>query len=130
MTTAARDEQRALARPRIWRVTDRATFRELRRRGRRARSGPVAVTWLAPDPSEMPTPPRVAFATGRAVGASVRRNRVRRRLRAALRELQGQGRLPGGSYLLAGSAEVARMPWPDLVAAVGEAVDAATAVAA
>ena len=130
MTTAARDEQRAPARPRLWRVTDRATFRELRRRGRRARRGAVAVTWLAPEPSAPPTPPRVAFATGKAVGGSVRRNRVRRRIRAALWELQAQGRLPRGSYLLAGGVEVARMPWPDVVAAVGEAVDAATVDAA
>jgi ribonuclease P protein component len=33
-----------------------------------------------------PEPPRVAFSVGRVVGDSVTRNRVRRRLRAALRE--------------------------------------------
>jgi RNase P protein component len=43
------------------------------------------------------------------------RNRVRRRLRAALRELLVQGRLPAGTYLLGATAVVATMPWSELV---------------
>lgn len=109
----------APARPELWRVTDRQTFRALRERGRRARRGPLVLTWLAPGPGE-DAPPRVAFAIGRAVGGAVRRNRIRRRLRAALRELQADGRLPAGTYLVGGRAELADLPWSELV----ELVDA------
>ena len=48
------------------------------------------VTWLAPPPDGRPHPPRVAFAVGRAAGGAVVRNRIRRRLRAALRDIQGR----------------------------------------
>lgn len=73
----------------------------------------------------MPDPPRVAFAIGRPVGNAVTRNRIRRRLRAALRELQTAGRLPAGDYLLGGRAEAASLPWTDLVATLDQVVEAA-----
>src|SRR5436309_16058533 len=62
----------------IWRVRDRATFVALRRAGRRARRGPVSVTWVAAPAAD---PPRVAYAVGRHVGGSVARYRLRRQLR-------------------------------------------------
>jgi len=43
-------------------------------------------------------PPRVGFVVSRAVGIAVVRNRVRRRLRAAVREYLSS--LPGGSLLV------------------------------
>ena len=104
----------ASPRPELWRVTDRRTFQALRERGSRARRGPLVVTWLAPAPGE-DTPPRAAFALNRSVGGAVRRNRIRRRLRAALRELHVEGRLPAGTYLLGGRSELADLPWPALV---------------
>ncbi len=110
-------------RPRLWRVRSRRTFAALRRQGRRARRGPVTVTWLAP--SE-PSPPQAAYAVGRSVGGAAQRNRVRRRLRAALRELLVAGRLPAGSYLVGASAEAADLPWSELVELVGSAVDEVT----
>ena len=42
----------------------------------------------------------VAFAVPRRVGTAVQRNAVRRRLRAVLRDLDGQRRLPDGWYLV------------------------------
>ena len=48
-------------------------------------------------------PPRVAYATGRAVGAAVVRNRVRRRLRAAVRD-QAPLLRPGRAYLIRAAA--------------------------
>ena len=86
------------------------------RRGaaRRARRGPITVTWLPPSPLE-DTPPRVAFSIGRTVGGAVLRNRIRRRLRAALRELRAAGRLPAGTYLVGGQPELAHLPWSALV---------------
>ena len=106
----------------IWRVTDRASFDALRR-GRRGRAGAVSVTYVA-DPSG--TAPRVAFRIGKATGGAVVRNRVRRRLRAALRDLRHQGRLPAGTYLVGGRAELADQPWPQLLADLDRAVAAAT----
>ena len=114
MPTALQGPLVASPRPELWRVTDRRTFPALRERGRRARRGPLVVTWLAPSPGA-DIPPRAAFALGRSLGGAVLRNRIRRRLRAALRELQSDGRLPAGTYLLGGRAELADLPWADLV---------------
>ena len=114
MPTAVQGPPVAVSRPELWRITDRSTFQALRERGRRTRRGPLTVTWLAPDPSD-DRPPRAGFAIGRPVGGAVTRNRIRRRLRAALRELQASARLPAGAYLLGGSAALADLPWPELV---------------
>src|SRR5439155_12562332 len=56
-----------------WRIRDRTTFGQLRRDGRRSRSGPVTVTSVD-GPSDQP--PRVAYAVGRRVGGAVVRNRL------------------------------------------------------
>lgn len=124
LVATTHDDQGAVPPVRLWRVTDRASFDSLRRHGHRARHGPVSVTWLAPEPTSDPTPPRVAFAVGKGAGGAVRRNRIRRRLRAGLRELQHQGRLPPGTYLLSARPEAADMPWPEIVAAIDGAIAA------
>jgi ribonuclease P protein component len=116
-----------MSRPELWRISDRTTFAALRRRGRRAQAGPITVTWLRPQPQDPVTPPRVGFAVGRAVGGAVVRNRIRRRLRAGLRELQRTDGLPAGAYLVGATTAVARLPWPELQAALAQAVAAATA---
>src|SRR5947209_4495366 len=58
----------------IWRIRDRATFRELRVNGRRARRGPLTVTFVVRATDD---PPQVAFAVGRKVGGAVVRNKLR-----------------------------------------------------
>jgi ribonuclease P protein component len=65
------------------------------RRGRRAGS-PRVVVHLAQSPSA--TPARVGFVVSRAVGGSVVRHRVVRRLRAALRPQLGA--LPAGALVV------------------------------
>lgn len=121
MTTEVQGRDVTDARVRLWRITDRLTFQELRHHGRRTRRGPLTVTWSAPPPGPS-TPPRAAFMIGKATGGAVVRNRVRRRLRAALRQLLTEGRLPAGSYLLGATAEVATMPWSELVQLVDDTV--------
>jgi ribonuclease P protein component len=125
MPTAVQGPPVGAARPQLWRITDRRTFQDLRQRGQRARRGPLTVTWLAPAPGEPATPPRAGFAVGKATGGAVLRNRVRRRLRAALRQLAAEGRLPAGTYLLGGSAALATLPWSELVDLVGTTIDEA-----
>ncbi|CAN5648935.1 hypothetical protein BH20ACT1_BH20ACT1_04400 [soil metagenome] len=93
----------------IWRVRDRATFTQLRRQGRRARSGPLTVTWL---PGPRTQPPRVAYAIRRAVGPAVVRNRIRRRLRALVAEHAGE--LVPGAYLIGVSPAAANVSFATL----------------
>ena len=77
----------------IWRIRERSAFTRLAREGRRTRAGVLWCTYL-PDPAA--TPPRVAYALGRAIGPAVVRNRLRRRLRVLLDNTS----LPPGLYLI------------------------------
>lgn len=106
------------------RVTDRASFAALRT-APRTRRGALSVTYLAAPAGG--TDVRVAFQVGKASGAAVARNRIRRRLRAGLRELQQRRPLPPGTYLLGGRGSLATQPWPELLADLTAAVAAATA---
>ena len=53
------------------------------------------------------------------------RNRIRRRLRAAIRRADAEGRLGAGAYLFGAGPDVLTMPFADLERAVAELVDAA-----
>jgi ribonuclease P protein component len=119
---ATRTSRPVPSRPRLWRVTDRAGFAALARDGRRARHAGITVTRVVPHAGATDEPPRVALAVSRAVGGAVARNRVRRRLRAAMAELTRRGAVPGGTYLVGGSAELADRPWESLVADLEVAV--------
>jgi ribonuclease P protein component len=55
----------------------------------------------------------VAYAIGRGVGNAVTRNRVRRRLRAAIGE-HAAGLVPGGAYLFSADATSMNTPFPSL----------------
>jgi len=106
-------------RPMIWRIRGRATFAALARSDRRVRRGSITVTWAPGDPAE---PPRVAYAIGKRVGGATARNRVRRRLRAIVRDVQ-----PGlgpGAWLIGAAPEVAKLSYGELQAAVSEAIGA------
>jgi ribonuclease P protein component len=70
---------------------------------------------------------RVAYAVGRRVGPAVVRNRVRRRLRAAVRELDRSGAgLADGAYLIAVRPGAADRSYRELRADLAEACAAAT----
>ncbi len=104
----------------IGRISDRATFEALRRAGRRARRGPVTVVY-APGPVDV----RAAYSVGKGLGTAVQRNRVRRRLRAALRELHTDtGGLPPGAYLVIASPPAARASYAELRRSIASACDA------
>ena len=93
----------------IGRVRTRSAFRTLRQHGRRARSGALVVTFTPPEPGD-PAETCVAFAIGRPIGTAVVRNRVRRRLRAAVAELGP----PAGNYLVGATTAVARASYAEL----------------
>jgi ribonuclease P protein component len=55
----------------------------------------------------------------------VHRNRIRRRLRAAIRRADAEGRLGPGAYLFGAGPDVLTMPFADLERIVADLVDAA-----
>jgi ribonuclease P protein component len=69
-------------------------------------------------PDTASTPPRVAYAIGKRVGPAVTRNRVRRRLRACVRNHATRLR-PGATYLFGVSPAAAVAPFAELDDAVG-----------
>jgi len=100
-----------MARP--WRVRERASFASLRRSGARRRVGPLSVTRLAPEAGGSPVP-AVAYAIGRPVGGAVERNRLRRRLRAIIAEVD----LAPGTYLVGAGPAAAALSQQELRALV------------
>jgi ribonuclease P protein component len=115
----------------IWRIRDRRTFVEMRRRGRRTRHGVVAVTMLAPTAPSVAEPPRVAFAVPRNVGTAVVRNRVRRQVRAHLTEVRAADpvRFSNGSWLFAILPGAAAVDRTTLLADVDACLDRLTGAA-
>jgi ribonuclease P protein component len=87
----------------IWRVRGQSSFRALAR-GRRRAAGDLEVRTVVLGSHH--EPPRVAYAVGRGVGNAVTRNRVRRRLRAAVQENAGL-LVPGSAYLVRAAPDAA-----------------------
>jgi ribonuclease P protein component len=94
-------------------VRDRATFQALSR-ARRRTAGAVTLRFVPGAPGDAP---RLAVATGRAIGNAVTRNRIRRRLRAAV--MAHREELVGGAYLFGGSRDAATVPFDVLRDEVG-----------
>jgi ribonuclease P protein component len=66
-------------------------------------------------------PPRVAYAIGRSVGSAVDRNRIRRRLRAAVAACASD-LAAGGAYLFGAERSVLTLGFNDLCVAVASLV--------
>ena len=92
-------------------VRGRSAFVDLARRGRRARAGPLTVSHLPRADA-----PRFTFAISRKVGGSVTRNRLRRRLRALLREALADPAVPtpDGDYLVAATPAATSLSFEEL----------------
>jgi ribonuclease P protein component len=65
----------------------------------------------------------VAYGVGRTVGGAVDRNRVRRRLRAAVAECEAD-LVPGSAYLVSAGREVLTVPFAELVDSLRYALEA------
>ena len=106
--------------PAVGRIRGRATFRALARPAGRGRSGPLSVSFA---PGDGMPPARVAYAIGRRHGNAVHRNRLRRRLRAAVRmAIQPGAPLPPGAYLVAADPAAAGLAHAELARRVAEAL--------
>ena len=66
--------------------------------------------------------PQVAYAIGKAVGGAVVRNRVRRRLRALVEEMDRAGALTPGLYLIGADAAAVETPYQALRQHLGGAL--------
>jgi ribonuclease P protein component len=78
------------------------------------RSGPLRVRFLA-----APGGPAIGYAIGKRTGQAVIRNRIRRRLRAAIASTRTP--LTSGFYLISADASAASAPFDDLVGALDNA---------
>ncbi|HVC13288.1 MAG TPA: ribonuclease P protein component [Acidimicrobiales bacterium] len=103
------------------RIRTRATFRALARPDGRGRHGPVSVAFSrVPESTRLPL---VAYAIGRRHGDAVARNRLRRRLREAVRAAGPA--LEPGAYLVRATPGDAELGFAALCRAVGAAAAAA-----
>ncbi len=93
----------------IGRLRHRDDFRVLAARGRRVRSGPLALTF-ATDP-QLPVP-LFAYGIPRRVGSAVVRNRLRRRLRSALVRVPADPH--PGRYLLRAGPGAGSLTWAEV----------------
>jgi ribonuclease P protein component len=88
-------------------IHERDSFLRLRREGTRHRIEPLWCSFVH-DPQL--TPPQVAFAIGRPVGSAVKRNRVRRRLRAILADSS----VPPGLLLIGAGPAIVELTFDEL----------------
>ena len=100
----------------IARVRQRQTFQRLTREGVRIRRSTLWCTWCPQSDST----PAVAFAIGRAVGPAVTRNRLRRRLRAILAELDAVVPLPPVTMLIGATPAATKLTFEQLRNELGQ----------
>jgi ribonuclease P protein component len=97
-------------------IRRRDTFVALRSQGVRVRRRGLVVVYVPIDSDAT----EVAFAISRRAATAVRRNRCRRRLRAALVELDRRGALPHGAYLVSVSVEAVAAPQAELASGLDD----------
>jgi ribonuclease P protein component len=105
----------------VGRIRQRSTFVALRRPAGRAVAGPLRVSWVPPQPADAFS--LVGYAIGRRCGTAVRRNRLRRRLRAAVRQAQ----IAPGRYLVTAEPAASDLGFGELSSTVRSAMRSAAA---
>lgn len=108
-------------------VRSREDFAALSRSRARGSSGPI---WVVHAPAPDPEHPgaRVAYAVSKKVGSAVVRNRVRRRLRPVMDDLDAAGALAPGGYLIGVRPDVVGLSAADLRRHLAGAVRSSTGV--
>jgi ribonuclease P protein component len=110
--------------PRLSRLTKRAEFQAAAGDGRRFRSSCLTVQVL--DRPEDGLGVRIGLTASRKTGKATKRNRIRRRLRAAAREAYAGVATPADVVVVA-RAEAIAAPYHELVTAMAEAITRARA---
>ena len=90
-------------------------FGVLYRRGRRSEIGGVLVIQGVGESG----PPQVGIVAGRGVGNAVARNRAKRRLREAIRQVELR---PDTAYIVVASTDTVDRPFEALIAGLGRAI--------
>lgn len=108
------DRLSSVGRGPIDRVASTSTFEALRRPAGRAKNGFILV-FFVPLPS-VDGRPQVAYAVSKRCGGAVMRNKIRRRLRAAVEA--NAPHLSPGAYLIRTDPGVAQLPFNDLARSV------------
>lgn len=100
----------------VFRLKSRLDFQAVYTKGRSVANRAAVIYVLAQKPG---TVSRVGFAAGKKLGKAVVRNRVKRRIREAVRSIWPRVR-PGLLIVLIGRQAAREMPTPDLQARVEE----------
>lgn len=90
-------------------------FGAVYRRGRRSEIDGVLVIQSIGESG----PPQVGIVAGRGVGNAVARNRAKRRLREAIRQVEMQ---PDTAYVVIASTDTVEMPFDALIEGLGRAI--------
>jgi ribonuclease P protein component len=93
------------------RLTSTTEFRRVRRTGN-SYAHPLVLLIASPSTGEQS---RCGVTASRAIGGAVARNRAKRRMRAALREINIG---PGWDLILVARPGLGEAPWPELIDAV------------
>ncbi len=98
---------------RKFRLQRASEFQRVRRDGK-SHAHPLLVVVVAPSGEHSP---RIGIAASRAMGTAVRRNRARRRLRAALRPLL-PAMAPGYDVVITARRPLLQAPWAEVCQAL------------
>ncbi|MEZ5321393.1 MAG: ribonuclease P protein component [Microthrixaceae bacterium] len=92
-------------------LTGRGRFEAVRRDGRTVSDGEIRIRFRLDGGDQV----RVAYAISSRGSTAVGRNRLRRRLRAALADLDRRDAIPSGDYVVSAVRRTAEIPFPDLI---------------
>jgi ribonuclease P protein component len=122
VTSAARSKF-----PKSRHLLKHADFQRVYQSGRRQFTGNMTVFFLrrSPDAAGAAEPPRVGFTVGKVLGGSVERNRIKRRMREAVR-LSGDACVGPIDIVFNPRKGVNKLPFAELVSEVTRALRLAT----
>lgn len=104
--------------PEARRIDGRAGREGASSRGKSGRHPLIRLSFLATIDGTDIDDAEVAFAIGRQFGTAVERNRARRRVKSALRELDAERSLPHGAYLFRPNRSVLHCAYADVQSSV------------